>query len=294
MKTPKLIPLILIPVLLAGQSDQLSLAARRLLEHPRSGEAELTWADGRKAEGYIRRVTDQFVSFSSVQPFACENVPLTNITAVQWLHTSNNFGARELGEAAFLFTVLSPFFVAHEIADPIHRMAPPLHHLKGNWASIQHPGESKSSFTFGGSKVQYAGEVVRKGRYSVEQGHLRLIFEEGPETVTTVRFDCDDLILENVAERFQLRSGRDHVTGPLVGTWSQKGVTLELEANGVLVERRDETRTGIFEKTAKNVKIHWAGGEEWIAQVKHHHLFVRVGGVLTEYRYVPPDFLVDL
>ena len=81
----KLIPMMLIPALLLGQNSQLSDAARVLLSKPQVGSAQLTWLGGRKQDGRIVRVTDQFVTFVTNQkPSTSENVDLSKIAAVQW------------------------------------------------------------------------------------------------------------------------------------------------------------------------------------------------------------------
>ena len=65
-----------------------------------------------------------------------------------------------------------------------------------------------------------------------------------------------------------------------------------------MTEQQWEVRKGTFENSATSVNMHWTdstgpGGAEWIAQIKHRHILVSVGGVLTEYHYVPPGIELD-
>jgi len=65
-----------------------------------------------------------------------------------------------------------------------------------------------------------------------------------------------------------------------------------------VTEQQWEVRKGTFENSATSVNMHWTdstgpGGAEWIAQIKHRHILVSVGGVLTEYHYVPPGIELD-
>jgi hypothetical protein len=69
---------------------------------------------------------------------------------------------------------------------------------------------------------------------------------------------------------------------------------LILKADGSIQERKTDLRTGSFERTSRGVTIHWTddqgpGGALWDAQIQHRHIVVRLGGVVTEYHYIPPS-----
>ncbi|HEY6393675.1 MAG TPA: hypothetical protein VIX89_20500, partial [Bryobacteraceae bacterium] len=153
MQYDKLIPLILFPATLLGQDAQLSEAARQLLSKPRLGSAQLTWSDGRKEDGRIVRVTDQFVTYvTNRKPSSCENVELSKVAAVQWRNAPKGGSSSEAAAAVYLGAVLSPFFVVHEVGDPFRRMFPPLQPLRGQWESIHRSRTGvKSTLHFQGS-----------------------------------------------------------------------------------------------------------------------------------------------
>jgi hypothetical protein len=297
MKYAKLILLILMPAMLLGQDNQLSEAARELLNQPRLGSAQLTWSDGRKEDGRVVRVTDQFVTFdANRKPSTCENVELSKIEAVQWQSSSEN-----LGSAVLLGAVLSPFYMGSAVADPFHRMFPPLRPLRGIWESIRRSNNGvKSSLYFDGSTVQSREVTVKRGRYHAERDRLYMMFDGGPETVVQFHFKCRELILDSPSVTYMsVRDTPHRVFAPIVGEWQRSGSVLYLRPSGSFEERKEELRKGAFEMTATGVRIHWAdsqgpGGEEWSAQIKHRHVVARVGGVTKEYRYVPPGFTPDM
>jgi hypothetical protein len=297
----KLILLTLIPVTLVAQNDQLSEAARKLLRKPRVGNAQVTRSDGRQDDGRIVRVTDQFVTFeTSIKPPSCENIELSKIVAVRWLGTTNNRPSSEYGAIVLLGAVLAPQFAGYAIADPFRRISPPLQPLRGTWEAVaQSRGGSTSAMDFKGSTVEGHFTIVREGHYSVERDQLHMMLDGEPETVIPFRFSCRELILDGPTGALGLRKVPSHVSAPIVGEWGNKTSTLNFRLDGSFEERNEEVRKGTFEQTAAGLKIHWTdgrglGGQEWGAQIEHRHIVVRLGSVVTEYRYVPPGLELDL
>ena len=298
----KLARFILLPALLVGQNSQLSDAARKLVSKPRLGSAQLTWADGRTQKGRIVRVTDQFIAFeTNVRPAACENVELSKVAAVHWFRTPGEGGAgSRAAEGVFLGAILAPFYIGNAVTDPFKRISPPLKPLRGYWEfSGPSAGVLKRSLVFTDNTVQYRAITSKRGRWSVEQDLLHLTFDGEPESVTSFHFDCGELILNNPTSAFRESSDRKRATSPIVGDWHGSNYNLDLKSDGRATEQRWEARKGTFENRVATVKMHWTdstapGGAEWIAEIKHRHILVSVGGVLMEFHYVPPGIELEL
>ena len=286
----KLILLILIPAMLAGQSGELSQAARKLVTRPRVGEARLTLSDGRTEDGRILQITDHFLTFRASQsPFGCEDIEISRVAAVHWLSTQG-IG---LGDSIYYAIILAPFFAGYVIVNVFRGMSTPP--LQGRWESVAQPGVLKSTLEFNGSTVKARATAVRHGHYSVSGGSLHMMFDgTSSEIVIPFQMNCGALILHG--------SGRPAIysewpitspaSDPIVGEWHNiPWSALNLKSDGSFEEQKEELRQGTFERTSKGVNIHWAddqgpGGPEWSAQIKHRHLVVRLGPVVTEYRYV--------
>jgi hypothetical protein len=302
MAYEKLARFMLLPAMLLGQNPQLSDAAQKLVNRPRLGIAQLTWVDGRTQKGRIVRVTDQFIAFeTNIRPPVCESVELSKVAAVQWFRTPGEGGAgsRAAG-VVFLGAILAPFYVGNAAADPFKRISPPLNPLRGSW-ELNGPsrGALKSSLVFKGKTVEYRTITGKRGRWSVERDLLRLTFDGEPDSVTSFHFDCGELILDNPTSKLREGSDRKRATQPIVGDWHGSRYKLNLKSDGTVIEQKGEVRNGTFENSATSVKMHWTdstgpGGAEWIAQIKHRHILVSVGGVLMEYHYVPPGIQLDL
>jgi hypothetical protein len=180
-------------------------------------------------------------------------------------------------------------------------MFPPQRPLRGEWESIHRSRAGvKSTLDFEGSTVQHSEVILKQGRYHVDRDRLYMIFDGEPETSMPFHFNCGELILDSPPRKLMsVWTTPQGVFAPIVGKWSSAGSVLDLEPDGSFQERREELRKGTFQMTAKSVRIHWTdsegpGGGEWSAQIKHRHLMVSVGGMTTEYRYVPPRFVTDL
>src|ERR1700680_3523294 len=106
-----------------SQNSKLSDAAQKLVNRPRLGSAQLTWTDGRAEQGRIVRVTDQFIAFwTNTRPVTCENVELSKVAAVQWLHTTGEGGAvSHAAEAVYFGAILAPFYIGNAVANPLKR-----------------------------------------------------------------------------------------------------------------------------------------------------------------------------
>lgn len=297
----RLIGLLLIPAIIAGQNAHLSKAVWSLLAKPRTGNARLTWADGRIENGYVSRVTGQFVTFMmSPKPpgSTCENVELSNVAALQWLpasHSGDNFAAVGLLGAA-----LSVGFSAHAVANTFRRMSPPMEPLRGSWDAAHPPtGLISSSLEFEGSSVRLSELRIKQGRYSINGKTLHMSVDGLTEVVTPFSFNCNELIFDNPAEKFGHWSRENYVAAPIVGMWLGASSKLEFERDGGFKETILVRDIGSVEKTGSVRRIHWLdskgpGGADWILEIEHHHLLARVGSVNRIYRYAPPAFHVDL
>jgi hypothetical protein len=300
LKKIALLPLVA-GVLLA-QSAGLSDAAQKLLEHPRLGDAKFTLTDGRKPTGQVVRVTDQFISLATnLKPRTCEQIEVSQIASVEWYQAKIHSGrGRTAMEAAYLGPILAPFYVGNAISKPFKRISPPLKPLRGTWESEGAPGgPSTAVLEFSGKRVEYRSVIVKQGRWSIEQNRLHLQFPGEPEAVTSFRFDCAKLVLENPDRQLVDRRDRRRVAAPAVGNWQGKNYALDLKSDGTAIERETYVRTGSFENRETDVTFHWSestgpGGAEWVGQIKHRHLWVGVTGVPDKFHYVPPGVALDL
>jgi hypothetical protein len=302
---------LLVPSLMAGQekgggsdrsapNNKISEAVIKLLRKPRLGSAQLSWRAGRTQKGRILRVTDQFIAFETSQrPRACENVELSEIAAVQSLHTPGEPGAGSHVADVLLFSAfLAPFYVADAIANPFKRISPPIKPLRGSWEGGGSRGIPESSLEFTGGTVRYRTTTSKRGRWRVEHGKLHLTLDGEPEWIGSFHFECGELVLDNPLEVFREWGNRSHATAPVVGDWHGNDFWLNLKADGSLAEQKFWVREGTFENTSTSVRMQWndstgPGGAEWIAQIKHRRIVVSVSGVTRKYHYVPP-FELDL
>jgi hypothetical protein len=288
----KLLHILLISGLVAGQTNQaqLSEAARKLLRRPRTGDARLTWPDGRKKKGQIIRVTDQFVTFEAKNRSSCEDVELSKIANVHWLGTPRQDAAGRVEAAIVIGAFAAPFYLGYAIADPFRRISPPLRPLSGTWESIGDGG--KSTLEFKGLTVQWRTTVISHGRYSVVQDRLHLVPVGAPETVIPFRIQCWQLRLGS--ELFGFWNAPRHVAPPIVGQWGDAETTVNFKPDGTFEERKGDVRKGTFVRTAGGLDIHWSDGQDWTAQIEHRQIVVRLGSQVTKYRYVPPGLDLDL
>ena len=286
--------LILLPAMLAGQDAKLSDAARELVDKPRLGRAKITLVDGTAQEGRVKRVTDEFIAFEHYKPLACEDVELSNITAVQWLQSPRQPGARaRMADVIFGGAILAPFAGVDAIADAFKGLSPPLKPLRGSWEIRERRGAPTSILEFEGNTVQDRTYRTREGRWSIEQNQLHMVLDGEPESVTPFHFECGELVLDHPAGKLQDAMRRSRASAPIIGIWAGTNFHLRIMPDGTLVEQKWEVRKGTFKSSTTEVKMHWSdssglGGSEWIAQIKHHHIVVRIGGVTIVYRYVLP------
>ncbi len=284
----------------APPNHKISEVANKLLRKPRLGSAQLTWTDGRKQKGRILRVTDQFIAFQTdFRPPACQNVELSEIAGVKFFHARGEPGtgpdvANVVG-GVFLIAFLVPYMVADAVAEPLRQT--PLKPVRGTWeASGPSHGHLMSSLEFTGNKVVYRTTVQKRGRWSVERGELHLAVDGEPEWITSFHFECEELVLDNPAEKFREWRNRSHPAAPIVGDWHGRRTRLTIEPDGSLVEEKDIVREGTFQNSSTSVNMHWAdsagpGGAEWAAQIAHRHIMVSIGGATTEYHYLKPSFV---
>ena len=299
----KLASFILLPAVVLAQNPHLSEAARKLVNKPRLGLAQLTLSDGRTQEGRIRRVTDEFVALeTNPRPNKlCENIARSRVAELRWLPTpGTNPTAKDAGAAVLIGAFLGIAYAENAVSNPFRRIAPPLNPPRGSW---ELRGSSRDSFTssleFKRNTVEYRTTTRKRGGWSVERNLLRLKIDGEPDRLTPFRFDCGELILDNPASRLTDIGNHKHAVAPLVGEWHGSNYGLTLEANGNAIEQGWSVRKGTFETNKASVKMRWsdsggAGGPEWIAEIKDRYILVSIGGVLMKYHYVPPGIQLDL
>jgi hypothetical protein len=286
----KLLHVLLIPVLAAAQADppQLSEAARKLLRKPRSGNARLTFSDGKKVDGQVLWVTDQFVTFQTRTRLSCEDVEWSRVADVRWLGTPIREAVTLPVAYIWVGIFTGPFYIGNIIANVFRRISPPLRPPGGRWESVGDGG--KSSLDFKGSTVHSRATIITHGRYSVAGDRLRMMPDGKPDSVVPFHIICRHLTLESVAGSFSYFGAvaPHHVAAPIVAEWNGPNSNLTFEPDGSFKEQKGEIRDGTFVRTATGVNIHWSDGQDWSAQIEHRHIVIRAGGVVTEYRYVPP------
>jgi hypothetical protein len=184
----------LMPLLAGGQTNQaqLSEAAKKLLHKPRTGDARLTWPDGRTKDGQIIRVTDQFVTFEAKNRLSCEHVELSAIAEVRWLGKPGQDIGPQI-EMALLWAYMTPFALGYTIADPFRRISPPLRPPNGTWESTGDGG--RNTLEFKGLTVQWRTTIISHGRYSVLQDRLHLMPDGAQDAVLPFHVQCRQLRL---------------------------------------------------------------------------------------------------
>lgn len=277
--------LLLIPILIAAQDQrQLPPAARKLLKHPQFGKVRLTQSGHAEQRGTIQRVTTRFVTFFT-ESGACENIDMKNLIDVEpYPKATTNHGTDFLGDLVFV-AVLAPFVLAAAAAEPFRSLFPPMHPLSGIWESDNH---SPENLYFSLNHVSgVVTTMVRRGRYSVDQGKVRLTSESGTEVMIPFRFDCSFLRLDG--GRMSLNPPFSRVTEPIVGEWHDANRILSFKPDGTFAETKSESRGGTFEMFAEGATIRWANKEEWTARIKRRHLEIVDDGAVVKYRYHPGD-----
>jgi hypothetical protein len=275
--------------------NALSAPVTKLLRKPRIGEAWLTMRDGRIQRGRVVRVTDRFVAFATNErPLVCADLELSEIDSVQWLPVKGQGNpVSDALEGGLLAVLITPFFVVSVVANRFERISPPLEPLHDSWVARD------SSLEFQGNTVKYRKITRKRGHWSVEADRLHLVVDGEPETVVPFHFDCGALVLDNHAAVFQEFHQPSRAMEPIIGDWNRAGMRLSIRPDGSFSEGDAEIRSGTFTNTTSSVTIQWTdstgpGGAQWVAPIRHRHIVISIGGVTTEYHYVPPGQDIDL
>jgi hypothetical protein len=266
--------------MLVAQTGALSDAARDLVRKPKPGYAQLTLVDGRKEEGRILRVTDDFVSFRGRG--RCEDIELAKIAKIRRLRTPGQPPADVedyIGEAIML-GMLVPFASVSWAMEKLK--SPP------SWES---GGGVGGRLKFNGLVVKGDVTLVKHGLYSVATDGLHLAFDNAPEKVIPYVRACEALVLDNPVGRLDLTEPPKHVSAPIVGRWGNRFYSLNLKPDSRFEERKEEVRSGTFERTASGLRIRWTdadgwGGREWTGRIEHRRVVVRIGPVVARFQYV--------
>jgi hypothetical protein len=278
-----------------SDGNALSAPVAKLLRKPRIGEAWLTMRDGRIQTGRVVRVTDRFIAFATNErPLVCADLELSEIDSVKWLPVKGQGNSVSNALEAGLFAALiAPVFIVSAIADPFERLSPPLKPLRDSWVARD------STLEFRGTTVKYRRITRKRGHWSVDTDRLHMAVEGDSETVIPFHFDCGALVLNNHAADFHDFSQPSHAREPIIGDWNQQGMWFSIRPDGSFTEEDTETRSGTFTNTTSSVTIQWKdsagpGGAQWVAPIRHRHIVLSIGGVTTEYHYVPPGPDIDL
>lgn len=100
----------------ANDTAQLSKAAQKLLQQPKTGNAQIKLSDGRKENGWILSVTPQFITFKTIRK--TERVELSKVVSVHWLERAHTPALlARIGEIATI-GFLMPVWLISEIPTP--------------------------------------------------------------------------------------------------------------------------------------------------------------------------------
>jgi hypothetical protein len=291
MKSAKmLVSAILIPVLMVASGGSASDSVQKLLRKPRYGRAQINFADGTQAAGFVSRVTSQFLTLREAN--TCRNVDLAQIASVKWLPGQGESLGDTLGSIE-MAVILSPFWGPVYIADVLGHRGDSDRLLGGSWDSTPTSPDGKISRIEGerGNRFLQRRVAVAKGRYEVIGQDLHLAYD-GSGLVETIpfQFDCESLIFRG--RRLLARIPTKVAQPPIVGRWLSRGVrqiSWEFTASSTFEKRITESQIeGQIEKIKGGVRVKWLGpgakpDEGWGIRTKGHHLFITAGGATTEY-----------
>ena len=183
----RLASVFLLPAMLIGQNAALSHDARKLLDKPRLGNVQLTWADGRIANGRILRITDEFIAFeTSTRPAICEDLALSEVATVRWLRTPGAVGPAQVG---LFWVLLAPLLHRGRHRGSI-QAGPTEAAARSSWASSgsSQKGGSRASLEFSDHTVQYRTFIEKRGRWSVEHGLLDVALDGDADSIAPFHF----------------------------------------------------------------------------------------------------------
>jgi hypothetical protein len=299
-----LLALVLIPSLIAGPDNQLPESVSKLLHKPQLGPASLALSDGTRSEGATLRVTDEFVTFRRT-PQVCENVELSRITGIT---RPSEDGVRDVTHTILWWIVLSPLWLLYSGPENTH---PPLDPILGSWESVKAQTTGRTDIdriafrpAIPDATPQDSGYVTRmnvviqKGTYRVDGGALHLTqLGRGLDDVIPLRHKCDTLVAATSNRVFRLKLTGDQprrASPPIVGVWieSLQGAwtTWQFKSDGAYqINSTELSKGGAFAKTKKGIKITFPGApsEQWDVRRKSGHLFISIGGNVTEYQKRP-------
>jgi hypothetical protein len=266
----------------------------KFLQKPRSGQASITLGGGTKTEGFIQRVTDEFIALQ-LRSGVCENVPVADIAEINIVRKGR---VRDAILDTLMIITLSPEFLDYGLAKTDSKDP-----LFGNWESSGPGANGKTivhriEFTQYGSVLQGSGNITRRdltietGTYTVNPGVLYLSFASGINEAVSLRFECDAILADKSTRihRLLLRSPKVHrAAAPIVGEWVENGSenTWDFEANGgFTLTTTERHQSGSFFDTKAAIKVAVPGTmpEDWQYHFKGSHLIVANAGTSTEYK----------
>jgi len=279
-------------------NGEIPVTARKLLTKPRYSHVEVIRTDGRIEKGILLRVTNKFVALQPLpRTAACEDIPLSEVAAWRWLPLPGR-KISDVAKKPLWMIAFAPGLIAEVVAEPFRKISPPLNPLRGEWEVVGGSrGGTKGSLNFRGATVKYRGSISTAGRWWNDEGKLHLAIGGTPERVTSFHFQCDNLVLDDTSEQLNAGNRASLGSSPILGDWGHGGMWLTLHGDGVLEEHQIIEREGSFQNTSTSVTIHWSdasgpGGGKWVANIRHGRIVVVIGGVETEFHYVPSPWIV--
>jgi hypothetical protein len=293
-----LVPMVLVPTLVAQTSSQYARSVRRLLNHPHEGMVGLTLRDGTHTEGKMFRITDQAVYLSEAYRGGadCESFDLARIASV-----------RRCSDAPLLSlmaVISAPFWIPLAVKEGISDFFTLFRHrptsIAGLWESIEAtPDGGVNRLVFGddGYARQYHF-LSEAGGYRVEAGKLYLMFSSGREEALPVHFGCETLDLEGFERPLRFMEwdhDLDRAYSPIVGRWSEfrgpgRQVQWYMMPDGSFrIESVENDRFGSVKRVQGIVEVSWnnsnrSASEQWQVRSERNHLFIAHGGDIVEYR----------
>ncbi len=291
--------------------------AEALLNQPYGYGAKLTLIDGTIIRPELLRVTDRFAAVR--ESGACENIEFGRIEKVKWERVGNSTPGGGVSRENWWMVPVLPLFV---VLDHGTRFVGSHNPLLGSWESIQSQADGavdRVYILYGNNigTVELGGWLfkepafVRTGRYRVDGENLHLQYADNvvPESLVSIRFECDQLILETPAPAHLVlqRRKQDRAFPPIVGRWrSETGageaVVYDFRGDGTFQsEKVQDGHDGSYEKGRDGeLKVHWTVPARrdydvnWKIHLSKDHLVVESNGVTVKYERRPTFWAEDL
>ncbi len=267
--------LILIHSLIAAPTS-----VEKLLRKPLLGPVRIDLNNGSQIEGYLARVTTQFIAVKRAQ--SCELVPIAEIRELRRPRVQDDEGP--LWGWILAFTVTSPVWVPaaaiHEIKRPFVKDSNQTLPFTGRWKSPD--GKSLAITEWAAERWRFSTEDAT---YQIDHTRLRL---DSGETYDA-EYECDMLRLggETLIQKTQPQPAE----APNVGAWYPNPAAQRPEWTFRADRTYNRTRqlsyiSGTVDKAGHNVLITWPDGTQSIATRHGKTITLTTNGVVEEFTRV--------